>query len=40
MKFRFDDLEIWKPAVEIAEILFDIADALQERRFYRFAEQI
>ena len=40
MKFRFEDLEIWKLAIEIAEILFDIADSLEQRRLYRFAEQL
>lgn len=39
-KFRFEDLEIWKLAVEIAEILFDIADELEQRKLYRFAEQL
>jgi four helix bundle protein len=39
-KFRFQDLEIWKLAVEIANILFDIADSLDERKFFRFAEQL
>lgn len=39
-KFRFQDLEIWKLAIEIAEELFDIADDLERRRLYRFAEQL
>jgi four helix bundle protein len=39
-KFRFLDLEIWQDAMEIAERLFDIADRLEERRLYRFAEQL
>ena len=38
--FRFLDLEIWQDAVEIAERLFDIADRLEQRRLYRFAEQL
>lgn len=39
-KFRFEDLEIWKLAVEIAEDLFDIANELDKKRFHRFAEQL
>ena len=39
-KFRFQDLEIWQMAIEIADELFDIADDLDRRRLYRFAEQL
>jgi len=39
-KFRFQDLEIWKRAIEIADQLFDIADELEERRLFRFTEQL
>ena len=39
-KFRFQDLEIWKMAIEIADELFDIADDLDKRTLYRFAEQL
>jgi len=39
-KFRFKDLEIWKMAIEIADELFDIADHLDKKRLYRFAEQL
>ena len=39
-KFRFQDLEIWQMAIEIADELFDIADLLDKRRLYRFAEQL
>lgn len=28
VKFRFQDLEIWQMAIDIAEKLFDIADSL------------
>jgi hypothetical protein len=38
--FRFQDLEIWKKAVEIANKLFDLADDLEKRKLYRFAEQV
>ena len=40
MKFRFQDLKVWQLAIEIANELFDIADELEKRRFYRFAEQL
>jgi four helix bundle protein len=39
-KFRFQDLEIWQMAIEIADELFDIADHLDKNRLYRFAEQL
>ncbi|MFC1495465.1 four helix bundle protein [Thermodesulfobacteriota bacterium] len=38
--FRFQDLEIWKKAIEIGDKLFDIADNLENRKLYRFAEQM
>ena len=40
VKFRFQDLEIWHMAIEIADTLFDIADNLEEKKLYRFAEQL
>ena len=39
-KFRFQDLKIWQLAIEITNELFDIADELEQRRLYRFAEQL
>lgn len=39
-KFRFQDLEIWQLAIDIADTLFDIADELDRKRLYRFAEQL
>jgi four helix bundle protein len=39
-KFRFQDLRIWKEAIEIGLILFDIGDRLEERRLFRFVDQI
>jgi four helix bundle protein len=39
-KFRFQDLKIWHSAIEIANELFDIADDLERRRLYRWAEQL
>ena len=40
VKFRFQDLEIWKLSIDIAEELFDIADDLDKKRLFRFAEQL
>lgn len=37
-KFRFQDLEIWKLAVEIADELFEISDELERKHLFRFAE--
>jgi four helix bundle protein len=39
-KFRFQDLKIWQLAIKIADELFDIADGLEEKKLYRFAEQL
>lgn len=40
VKFRFQDLEIWKMAIEIADELFDIADDLEHKKLFRFADQL
>ena len=40
VKFRFQDLEVWQMAIEIADELFDITDELERKRLYRFAEQL
>ena len=40
VKFRFPDFEIWQLSIKIADELFGIADSLEERRLYRFAEQL
>ncbi|MFZ3138500.1 MAG: four helix bundle protein [Thermodesulfovibrionales bacterium] len=39
-KFRFQDLEIWKESIEIGNMLFDIADQLEAKKLFRFAEQL
>ena len=39
-KFRFQDLKIWQLAIEIADALFNIADDLEKRKLFRFAEQL
>jgi len=38
--FRFEQLEIWKRSIQITDTIFDVADALEERHKYRFAEQL
>ncbi len=38
--FRFQDLDIWKMAFRIANRLYDVADRIEERKLYRFAEQL
>ncbi|MCU0462795.1 MAG: four helix bundle protein, partial [Bacteroidales bacterium] len=38
--FRFEKLEIWKDSIEISDTLFDIADKADEKRYYKFAEQL
>jgi four helix bundle protein len=40
IKFRFQDLKIWELAIQIAFDLFDIADELERKRLYRFADQL
>jgi len=39
-QFRFEDLEIWQLAVEMAVKLHRLSDSLDERRLYRYAEQV
>ena len=39
-KFRFEDLEIWQNAIEIADKLLDLADDLEKKHLFRFAEQL
>lgn len=38
--FRFEELKIWKRGVEILDKILDIADKLEKKRLYRFAEQM
>jgi four helix bundle protein len=39
-KFRFEDLEVWQLAIDIGNKLFDLADHLENRKLFRFAEQL
>lgn len=38
--FRFENLEIWKEAIRIAHELFKIANKLEEKKLWRFADQV
>jgi four helix bundle protein len=38
--FRFETMAIWERAADVSMPLFDLADALDERKYYRFAEQL
>lgn len=40
VKFRFEDLEIWQLAIEMADLLLDVADELEAKKLFRFAEQL
>lgn len=39
-QFRFQDLEIWQRGAAISGNLFKLADALEGRKLFRFAEQL
>lgn len=39
-KFRFEDLEIWQEAVSLARELFLIANELEQKKLWRFADQL
>jgi four helix bundle protein len=38
--FRFQDLEIWQRGATVSGPLFRLADQLEQRRLFRFAEQL
>ena len=38
--FRFEDLEIWQLARQLAVRFHQVADQLEKRKFYRYAEQL
>jgi four helix bundle protein len=38
--YRFEDLEIWQRAKELAVKFHQLADQLDRRRLYRYAEQL
>jgi four helix bundle protein len=39
-QFRFQDLEIWQRGAAVSGSLFKLADDLENRRLFRFAEQL
>lgn len=39
-QFRFQDLDVWKHAAEFSIELFRMADSLETKRLFRFAEQL
>lgn len=39
-KFRFQDMDIWKESIDIADVLMDIADDLEQRKLFRFTDQL
>ena len=38
--FRFEDLDIWKEGIKVTKDLLKIADDLEQRKLYRFGEQL
>ena len=40
IKFRFEDLEIWQDSIALADELLDIADLIESKHLYRFADQL
>ncbi len=39
-QFRFQELEIWQKAATFSMDLFDLAECLEKRKYFRFAEQL
>ena len=38
--FRFEQLDIWKEAIEISDTLFDYSDEADKKRYFKFGEQL
>lgn len=38
--FRFEDLDIWKEGILVTDALINIAEMADEKRLYKFAEQL
>jgi four helix bundle protein len=38
--FRFENMQVWQRAADLSGPLFKLAEQLDERRYFRFAEQI
>jgi len=39
-RFRFENMEIWQRAADVSMPLFDLAEALDARKYFRFGEQL
>ncbi len=37
--FRFQNLEVWRMAIDLGNAVIDIADVLEQKKLFRFAEQ-
>lgn len=40
VSFRFQELNIWKRSVTISIRLFELSDSLEQRKLFRFSEQL
>jgi four helix bundle protein len=38
--FRFEKLDIWKESIDISDLLFDYADKADNKKLFKFAEQL
>lgn len=38
--FRLEDLEIWQEAIDLGDQLFDVSELAEEKKLFRFAEQL
>ena len=38
--FRFEDLEVWKKGAVVASALYRVADEIEAKKKFRFAEQL
>ena len=38
--FRFENLNIWQDSIELGDLLFDISNIADNKKLYRFAEQL
>lgn len=38
--FRFENMDIWKDAIALSDRLFDYSDKAEEKRLFKFAEQL
>lgn len=39
-EFRFENLDIWKKSIEIDDLLFELAERAEGKKYYRYAEQL